>query len=302
MYFCGSLCSLHRNKASPVQSKQSNSRLPSVRPPRDLWYITNGIMAMGPTPFDNVARSVAEGRVGRSAFIRHASWKVWQRYEDIEALDTLALWHLVDRLGRASSDVHSRIQPPASDEPPPRTNEELASAVYSQRIARSSIRPVAVDPVGVLGQAQNIEEALLLTLSTAVAAASAHVGAIHRYHDDLQSAVTACAQGSGVEQLLGLQLPNSDPTVLAALMGSTVLGEPVLGDAGRHISARFALAGLAPVGVAMVPIRLFDSLVALVEIGQMWRTFTAKEVSRVEDVADVLAERLVVNGWFEVPG
>ncbi len=280
---------------------QSNSRLPSIKPPRDLWHVTNGIIATGPTPFDNVARSVAEGRIARNAFIRHSSWNVWQRYEDVEALDTLALWHLVDRLGRASATPQLRTHPVPSDEPSEPTSEELSSTGHSQRIVRSSIRPVAVDPVGVLGQAQTVEEALLLTLSTAVAAASAHVGAIHRYHHDLTSAITACAQGNGVERLLGLQLPPTDPTVAAAQSGSTVLGEPVLGEAGRHIAARFALAGSTPVGVAMVPVRLFDTLVALIEIGQLWRSFTAKEVSRVEDVADVLAERLVVNGWFEVP-
>jgi len=58
---------------------------------------------------------------------------------------------------------------------------------------------------------------------------------------------------------------------------------------------------VSPVGVAMVPVRLFDRLLGIVEIGQVARTFTAKEVSRVEDVADVLAERVVVNGWFELP-
>jgi response regulator RpfG family c-di-GMP phosphodiesterase len=51
----------------------------------------------------------------------------------------------------------------------------------------------------------------------------------------------------------------------------------------------------------MVPIRLFDTLVAMIEVAQTQRPFTAREISRVEDIADVLAERLVVNGWFELP-
>ncbi len=298
MDLCGFLCSHHRIKADEVLA---NSRLPSVPPPRDAWFLTNGVIATGPTNFDNVARSVAEGRVSRAVFVRHASWNVWRRYEDIELLDTLALGRLVERLGRASAGIDDRSNEFRSDTTPLPSNEELASAVQSQRVTRSSIRPVTVDPVGVLGQAHNLDEALLLTLSTAVAAASAHVGLLHRYNDDRRTAVTACAQGSGVERLLGIRLSASDPSLIAAQSGNTVVGEPILGEAGRHIAARFILGGSAPIGVAMVPIRLFDKLLALIEVGQIARAFTAREISRVEDVADVLAERLLVNGWFELP-
>jgi len=258
-------------------------------------------MASGPTPFDNVARSVAEGRVSRAVFVRHASWNIWQRYEDIESLDTLSLGRLVDRLGRASANIEDGTREFSGDATPLPSSDELVSSVQSQRVTRSSIRPVSVDPVGVLGQARSLDEALLLTLSTAVAAASAHVGMLHRYSEEYRTAVTACVQGSGVERLLGIRLASSDPTLKAAQAGSTIVGEPILGETGRYIAARFILAGCAPAGVAMVPIRLFDKLVAFIEVGQLTRTFTAREISRVEDVADVLAERLVVNGWFELP-
>ena len=281
---------------------QANSRLPSVPPPRDAWFFTNGVIASGPTPFDNVARSVAEGRVSRAVFVRHASWKIWQRYEDIESLDTLELGRLVDRLGRASANVGLRITDWDSEITPLPTSDEIVSSVQSQRVTRSSIRAASVDPVGVLGQARNLDDAFLLTLSTAVAAASAHLGFLHRYTEDTEIAVTACAQGSGLERMLGARMAGADLSLAAALSGNTVLGEPILGETGRHIAARFSLSGTAPAGVAMVPVRLFDRLLGFIEIGQFARAFTAKEVSRVEDVADVLAEQLVVNGWFELPG
>ena len=279
----------------------SNPRLPAVQPPSDTWYLTNGIVATGPTPFDGIARLIAEGRVARSSFVRHASWSVWQRYEDLDSLDTLTLWHLVKRLAQASENTDARTPPSARHDTLVPSGEEAPSAGHPPRVARSSIRPVAVDPVGVLGQARNMNDALLLTLSTAVAAASAHMGAIHRYQSDVRTAVTTFVQGNGGELLLGLRLPASDPSLSAAHAGTTVIGEPNLGDTGRHIAARFLQVGCSPVGVAMVPIRLFDSLVALIEVAQLSRAFTAREISRVEDVADVLAERLVVNGWFEVP-
>ena len=279
----------------------SNLRLPAVQPPRDSWYLTNGILATGPTPFDKVVRLVAEGRVSRTSFVRHASWSVWQRYEDLDTLDTLTLWHLVERLAQASANTESRTaSSPCQDTLVPPSDGPVSSGP-SRRVARSSIRPVAVDPVGVLGQARNMDDALLLTLSTAVAAASAHMGVVHRYQSDVRTAVTTFAQGNGVELLLGLRLPVSDPSLIAAHSGTTVIGEPNLGEAGRHIAARFLQAGCSPIGVAMVPIRLFDNLVALIEVAQLSRSFTAREISRVEDVADVLAERLVVNGWFEIP-
>ena len=285
-------------KANEVQV---NSRLPSVPPPRDAWFLTNGVMVSGPTPFDNVARSVAEGRVSRTVFVRHASWKIWQRYEDVESLDSLALGRLVDRLGRASGNIGGHPAPVDTEVTPLPPSDEVVSSVQSRRVSRSSFRPVSVDPVGVLGQAQSLEEALLLTLSTSVAAASAHVGLFHRYQGESRTAVTTGAQGTGLERMLGVRLLATDPSLLAAISGNTVIGEPTLGEVGRQIAARFTLAGASPVGVAMVPVRLFDRLLGIVEIGQVARTFTAKEVSRVEDVADVLAERVVVNGWFELP-
>jgi hypothetical protein len=239
--------------------------------------------------------------VSRSVFVRHASWNVWQRYEDIQSLDTLELGRLVDRLARASTNIEERGTEFGSDTTPPPSGEELVSSVHSRRATRGSIRPVSVNPVGVLGQAHNLEEALLLTLSTAVAAVSAHAGLIHRYNDNLKTAFTACAQGPGLERLLGMRLATTDPTLSAAQSGTTIMSEPIFGQSAQQIAARFMLAGLMPVGVAMVPIRLFDRLLAFVEVGQISRAFTAREIARIEDVADILAERLVINGWFELP-
>lgn len=187
------------------------------------------------------------------------------------------------------------------DATPAPPSEDLVSSVHSRRISRSSTRPVSVNPVGVLGQARNLDEALLLTLSTAVAAVSAQAGLLHRYNDSLSTAITACVQGPGSEQLLGNRLAPTDPTLDAARAGITIIAEPSVGAAGRQMAARFTRAGLLPVGVAMVPIRLFDRLLALIEVAQVSRAFTAREIARIEDVADVLTERLVVNGWFELP-
>jgi hypothetical protein len=37
----------------------------------------------------------------------------------------------------------------------------------------------------------------------------------------------------------------------------------------------------------------------MIELGRAARPFRAREIARVEDVIDVLAERIVVAGWLE---
>jgi hypothetical protein len=43
----------------------------------------------------------------------------------------------------------------------------------------------------------------------------------------------------------------------------------------------------------------YGVLVALVELGRRYRPFRAREIARVEDVVEVLTERIVVSGWLD---
>ena len=76
------------------------------------------------------------------------------------------------------------------------------------------------------------------------------------------------------------------------------MGEPRLGDAGRHIAGRIGRSIPGPRGIAMVPLCLHGGLVAMLELGRLHRPFRACEVARVEDVVEALAERIVVAGWW----
>ena len=51
--------------------------------------------------------------------------------------------------------------------------------------------------------------------------------------------------------------------------------------------------------VAMVPLLVYGELVALFEVGRKSRPFRARDIGRVEEVVEALAERTVVMGWAE---
>lgn len=264
----------------------------------DQWYVTNGIVAVGPVTFDLLTRGLAHGRIPTNSFVRHESWKVWRRLEDIEGLSTVTRMRTVEELSVISLSAEGRASSPYSVPPPPPAEIEPVRAADDEA-PRSTMRPVAVDPVGVLASARDLDDAFLLTLSTAVAASCAHVGLLHRVRPDFGATVVACVQGPGAELLLGERLAADDAALNAADVGHTVIGEPRLGDAGRYIAGRIGRCIPNPRGVAMVPLILHGALVAMVELGRRFRPFRAREIARVEDVVEALAERIVVMGWID---
>ncbi|HYP86669.1 MAG TPA: hypothetical protein VEQ59_00910, partial [Polyangiaceae bacterium] len=239
-------------------------------------------------------------RIGPTAFVRHESWQVWRRLDEMEALTAKLRRKTIEDLAYASAGVEQRARSSNSVPPPPPSGHELSSRpVNLEPAPRQSFRPVSVDPVGVLSNASELQDALLLTVSTAVAAASADVGLVHRVRGDLRAAVTVGGHGPGTELLLGERLASDDPTLLAARSGRTVLSEPMPGDVARYIIGRIERCLPEPTSVAMVPLLLYGELVAIFELGRVGRPLRAHEVARVEDVVEAMAERTVVMGWLE---
>jgi hypothetical protein len=165
--------------------------------------------------------------------------------------------------------------------------------------SRPSFRPAAVDPVGVLASTKELIDALLLTVSTAVMAAGADIGLVHRLRSDLRAAVTVGGHGPNTEQLLGERLSEDDPTLVAARGGHTVVAEPTCGAIGRHMLGRISRCLPDASFAAMVPFVLYGDLVAVFEIGRASRPFRGREIARFEDVVEALAERAVVMGWID---
>jgi GYF domain 2 len=265
----------------------------------DQWFVTNGVVAVGPVEFDRLARGIAHGQISAGSFVRHQSWKVWRELSEIGGLSAADRHETVRRLAGISHVAEARAADPRSTPPPPlEANRDSYRNPEDSHPPFSSVRPAAVDPVGVLGAAHNLEDALLLTLSTAVAASKADAGVLHRARPELGAMVTTYAHGPSAETLLGARLDAEDPSLLAAMSGRTILGEPQLGDAGRYIAGRLTPCLGTVRSVAMVPIAVFGELLAVVELGRAVTPFRAREIARVEDVVEALCARIVVEGWL----
>jgi hypothetical protein len=266
----------------------------------DRWFVTNGIVALGPVSFELVLRGVAYGRIPAGSFIRHESWQVWRRLEDIDNQSSGTRRQIVAELAQHSAGAEKRARSVFSLPPPPPTGAELSSRTENiDRAARPSFRPAAVDPVGVLANVNELSEALLLTIVTVVTAAAADFGLVHRVRPDIGAAITVGGHGPLTEHLLGERLTDDDPTLTAARGGHSVLTEPQCGEVGRHLLGRMTRCSAEVKSVAMVPLLVYGELIALFEVGRKSRPFRAREIGRVEDVVEALAERCVVMGWAE---
>jgi hypothetical protein len=262
--------------------------------------VTNGVVAVGPVSFDMLLRGAAHGRIPSGSFVRHESWQVWRRLDEIESLPANGREQTVADLASLSEGLESRASNPLYSAPPPPPDIPLTiRPTDPPPSTRSTIRPGPVDPVGVLANAYDLGDALLLAISTAVAAAGAEIGLVHRARRDLFSVVTVGGHGPRTERLLGERIADDDPTLAAARNGYTVVSEPGLGSESRYMVGRMLRCLPDVRGVAMVPLCLYGELLAMIEVGRGGQPFRAREIARVEDVTEVLAERVVLMGWLE---
>jgi hypothetical protein len=268
-----------------------------LRDASDQWFLTTGVVAVGPIDFERLTHGVRQGSIPASAFVRHQSWRVWRTLQEIEGLTAADRRETVTRLAGMNAVAEERAADPHSQPPPP-ISGELFEGHEASSPPLSSVRPRSVDPVGVLAAARGYEEALLLTLNTAVTAANADAGFLHRARRELSAVVTTYAQGPSTETLLGSRIPFDDPALIAARTGRTILGEPQLGEAGRYIAGRFSPCLGVVRGVALVPVLVFGDLLAFVVLGRCVSPFRACEFARVDDVVEALTARAVVEGWI----
>jgi hypothetical protein len=268
---------------------------------QDTWFATNGVIHFGPVTFEGLSRELANGQLAADALARHASWRVWRRLSQLLELSWAGRQEAVRTLGEVSAGITERASGPYSQPPPPPSSAELRQPAndHASSAPRSSLRPIAVDPVGLLAGAPNLDDALMLTLSTSVAAAAAQVGLLHSVGSGVPQLVTTAVHGPGAELLLGERIAEDDRSLCAARAGCTLVGEPDPGEAGRYLAGRLGRCLPGSRGLAMVPCVLRGELVAMVEVGRTSAPFRAREVARVEDVVEALAERIVVAGWLD---
>jgi hypothetical protein len=287
------------NVASEIPTRDTNP--PSARR-NDRWFVTNGVVAVGPISFELLMRGASHGRIPQSSFVRHESWQVWRRLDEIGSLPPDGRDQTVEAIATHSESLESRASNPFESIPPP-PPDDLARTIRPSSPApathHSTFRVAAVDPVGVLAHAYDLSEALLLAISTAVSASNSEVGLVHRVRRDLRSVVTVGGHGPRTERLLGERITESDPSLAAANSGFSIVSEPGLGNESRHIAGRLMRCLPDVVGVAMVPLCIYGELVAMFEVGRGGHPFRAREIARVEDVVEVMAERAVLMGWLE---
>jgi hypothetical protein len=267
----------------------------------DRWFVTNGVVAVGPVSFELLNRGASGGRIPTGSFVRHESWQVWRRLDEIGSLPPDGREQTVEDLAARSERLESRASS-ANDSAPPPPPHDLALTMRPSGpppARYSTYRATEVDPEGVLATALDLSEALLLTISTAVSAAGAEIGLVHRARRDLRSVVTVGGHGPGTERLLGERLTDGDPTLTAARNGHTIMSEPGLGTESRHALGRLIRVLPDACGVAMVPLCLYGELVALFEVGRGGQPFRARDIARVEDAVQALGERAITMGWLE---
>ncbi len=275
----------------------------SLAPPSgrrsDRWFVTNGVVAVGPVSFEMLTKGATGGRIPTGSFVRHESWQVWRRLDEIDSLPADGREKTLEELASHSESLESRASSPNDSAPPPPPHDIVLTLRPSAPAPAhySTIR--AVDPENVLSNAFDLSEALLLTVSTVVSAAGAEVGLVHRARHDLRSVVTVGGHGPGTERLLGERIAGDDPTLAAARNGHTIVSEPGLGAESRYVVGRIIRCLPDVSGVVMVPLCLYGELVALFEVGRGGQPFRAREAARAEEVVEVLAERAVSMGWLE---
>ncbi len=277
-----------------MHAAMDSGNLPVVG--EDQWFLTNGVEAVGPVTFELMQRGLHAGRIPVDSFVRHGSWKVWRKLQDVEGLTQEQREAQIAELAEVSAGAEARASDPKNEAPPPPPAEELEAPANDS--TPPSLKPPAIDPESVFATAEDLEQAFLLALSTSVTAANAHLGLIHVVRHDLKTTACSFAQGHGAESLLGERMAENDPALLAAQAGHTIVGEMRLGEAGKHIAGRVARALPGPRGVAMVPIRMDSALVGMIELGRTTRPFRAREIAPVETVAEALVTRISAAAWL----
>lgn len=142
--------------------------------------------------------------------------------------------------------------------------------------------------------AKSLSEALLLLLSTASDRASAEAALVHHVLDD--GAVVVCAHGPRMLDILGRRTPLTDPAVMAAASGLSIVTEPSPGPAGQAILARLSELG-APLAFAlMLPIRPGGRLFGMLEMGRL-TPFSPDEVADAGNLTTDLARHIDAGRW-----
>lgn len=223
--------------------------------PPPLWFVTNGELTVGPVRTDLLQRGVFHGRIPDDCMVRELTWRTWRRLDQIREVRAVQRQLGTEALVALPAPTHAAL-------------------------------------VAELGRARDAAEVLSLALHACIDAAGASFGVVHRALDG-QLPITTCVRGVGMLGRLGAPL-GEDAAVRLARLGGLIVAPPDAGAAERAVATRL---GAPPDlgGVAMVPVSIGSSLMAIIELGRVGHAFRASDVTTLERIASATA--LVIYGY-----
>src|SRR5690242_16621714 len=105
------------NFASELPSRDTAA--PSSAQRTDRWFVTNAVVAVGPISFELLMRGAAHRRIPTGSFVRHESWQVWRRLDEIGSLPPDGREQTVEDLASRSAGMESRASNPLESVAPP---------------------------------------------------------------------------------------------------------------------------------------------------------------------------------------
>jgi hypothetical protein len=236
----------------------------TAKKPPPLWFVTNGVVTVGPVTTNLLVRGVLHEHVPSDCMVRERSWTSFRNVERIREISAL----------RREQALHGTVvveetkwQKP---EPPRNPFRELENELL---LARDS------------------GEVLLHCLMETMRATSAWVGAVHRRRPPQPGFVTTCVSGPGTARRLGRQLDEDDPVLLLAAQGGTLCEPPRAAAASGRVRDRL---GALPAcdGVAMAPILCCGRLYAVIELGRPDHAFRDADLQALRTAVGLAADRL----------
>jgi len=254
----------------------------------DRWYVSDGATAVGPVGLALIARGIEAGKVPLGSYVRHEAWRVWR------PLHELAVVSIDSAAPTPPYHPRSRETMPSFGFGP--TSVDDAALHDDVTLPGRPVFPEEVMPSDALAGAADLADGLHLLLSAAVIHTHADAALLHVVRHG--EAVVLYAHGPFARGTLGDSTDLTDPMFVAAAKGSTVVAEPSPGPAGQALFERLLHLGVPCEAACMVPVCLFGTLTATLEIGRKTPRLRASEIAALEDLSEALVARAEADHWL----
>lgn len=255
-------------QTAPITAPHAAGNTGKKPPP--LWFVTNGIVTVGPVTTNLLVRGVLHEQVPSDCMVRERTWTSFRNVERIREI--AALRREQARYGNVVVEPLKWQTVEASKNPFHELENELLLA-------------------------RDAAEVLLNCLMETMRATSACVGAVHRRLPPQPGFVTTCVSGPGMARRLGRLLGEDDPVLLLAAQGGTLCESPRVAAPSGRVRDRL---GAMPAcdGIAMAPILCCGRLYAIMELGRPDHAFREADLRALRAAAGLAADRLgmVRNG------